>query len=211
MPTVVLQLTSWGAEQDAENFRTETKTRVESLRHVLYQQLYPPALRQIKSSYDDPGTFLTDGRWFNLYDEPVTSNRNFLTIHDYWIRLINLHTPAGDHASKLRAFRFVVSDPQRPLGPLEMHAYWGDRGNTRVLFYNYQPYGVSSFSYTNMENRSDTVRILFKLVPVQVDGKGGRRPVKLIPYREDNGARTRANGRNTWGTTWRLAVTSSPQ
>ncbi|KAK5995643.1 hypothetical protein PT974_04058 [Cladobotryum mycophilum] len=176
-------------EQDAEAFRNEAKQRIENFRNTLYQRLYPPALRQFKSSYDDPGTFLTDGRWFNLYDEPVTTNRNFLTIHNYWIREISLHKPGGDSSAKLRAFRFGQDKgavlPRPALDREDLCVYELSGGDTDV--------------------------ILFKLIPLQVEAPTTRTPVKLIPYQQSNGSRTRADKSNTWGTTWRLAQTYSPQ
>lgn len=196
---------------DAEAFRQEAQERVDTFRNTLYDKLYPAVLRQLKSSYADPGNYLTDGRWFNIYDQSQSSNKNFLSIHPYFVREVSLHTPAGDNSVKVRSFRFVASDGKKPLGPLEMHAYWEDRGLTRVKFYDGYPDGLHrSIAYTNSKY-SDTSDILFKLIPVHADDQPSTKPLKLIPYKQSGGSTTKDDQVNTWATTWRLEQTSSPQ
>lgn len=88
------------AKGDAEAFRRQAETRVSNFRNTLYNKLYPPVLHQLKTSYDDPGNYLTDGRWFDLYDQSEGSNENFLSIHDFFVREVFLHTP--DTSGKVR-------------------------------------------------------------------------------------------------------------
>ncbi|KAI0552309.1 hypothetical protein F4679DRAFT_535243 [Xylaria curta] len=198
-------------ENDAEEFRKNAEDQVNTFRNKLYDELYAPVLRQFKSSYGDPGNYLTDGRWFNLYDQSQSSNKNFLSIHPYYVRVVGLHTPAGDNSVKVRSFRFVASNGTKPLGPLEMHAYWEDRGLTRVKFYDGRPDGIHrTTDYTNSKH-SDTIDILFKLIPLHVEGQTSAKALKLIPYKQSGGSPTKDDQVNTWSTRWRLEQTSSPQ
>lgn len=193
---------------DAEEFRKTAEERITTFRSTLYSKHYPPALRQLKTSYGDPGTTLTSGRWYNIYDQTQPSNKNFLSIHPYFVRQVSLHTPAGDHAVKVRSFRFVAA---KPLGPLEMHAYWTDRDLSRVKFYDGRPDGLHrSIAYTN-SRYSGTIDILFKLIPLRAEGQKQAKPLKLIPYKQSGGSTTVDDRLNTWSTTWRLEETSSPQ
>ncbi|KAI1150060.1 hypothetical protein F4825DRAFT_468496 [Nemania diffusa] len=190
-------------EGDAEAFRQETEDRVNTFRTTLYDELYPPVLRQLKSSYGDPGNYLTDGSWFNIYDQSQSSNKNFLSIHPYFVRQVALHTPAGDNSVKVRSFRFVASDENKLLGPLEMHAYWEDRGHSRVKFYDGWPDGLHrEIAYTNSPD-SDTSDILFKLIPVRIEGQSSAKPLELSPYKS-SGSTTADDQLKTWSTKWRL-------
>ncbi|KAI8948240.1 hypothetical protein F4801DRAFT_581659 [Xylaria longipes] len=206
---MVLSMYIASTKGDAEVFRKTAENRVNTFRNTLYDKLYPPVLRQLKSSYGDPGNYLTDGRWFNIYDQ--SSNKNFLSIQPFFVQQVSLHTPAGDNSVKVRSFRFVASDGKKPLGPLEMHAYWQDRGLSRVKFYEGRPDGVNrTIAYTNSKY-SDTSDILFKLLPVQVEGKEVAKSLKLIPYKQSGGSTTKDDKVNTWSTKWRLEEASSPQ
>lgn len=205
-------LRSLTGEKDTERLNNECHTRVTSFRQKLWDT-YPLALRHCKQyHYDNDGSYISSGSYFNFYQESDTTGKNWLTINNYWIREISLHTPAGNHSSKLRAFKFVA--PDGPLGPLEMHAYWQVDGNSRVRFYDDVPAGGHrTWAYTNSQRGKKTYTIRFKMVPVAVSGGNseGRRPIKFIPYFEDSKQVTRQDRYNTFGTEWRIEKTSNPQ
>ncbi|KAI1823532.1 hypothetical protein F4861DRAFT_509744 [Xylaria intraflava] len=197
----------------AEAFRREAEDRVNTFRNTLYNKLYPPVLRQLKSSYGDAGKYLTDGRWFSLYSE--NSNQDFLTIYPKFVRSVSLFSRSRQRAVKMRtfrtmnprSFRFVASDRGKLLGPLEMHAFWLDGSASRVKCFSGVVDGSHwTIAYTN-STRPETSDILFKLIPVHVEGETSAKPVKLIPYSESTGIITRDDQVNTWSATWRLEQT----
>ncbi|KAK8135096.1 hypothetical protein PG984_007108 [Apiospora sp. TS-2023a] len=197
---------------DAEAFRQEAETRVSTFRNTLYNKLYPPILRQLKTSYDDPGKHLTDGRWFNLYVQMDTSNKSFLSINPMFVREVALHTPDSGYRVQVRSFRFVASDGAKPLGPVEMHAYWEHKGHTRVKFYKGYPDIHETTAYTNSPYyESDTSDILYKLKPSKSFWDSSAKSLQLVPYKQGSGRTTDDDQRNTWSTSWRLEETSSPR
>jgi hypothetical protein len=195
-------------EQDAERLKKECIDRINAFRNTLWETYYPPAIHQLKpSGYDDDGTYLTSGIFFDLYQESDTSEKSWLTILDLSMRQVQLNVDGGE----IRAFRFVAAEG-KALGPLEAHAYWTDsQGDTQLRLYA-DPRPLDHIIAYTTSKMTKTYPILFKMIPLAVnDGSTTRRPVKLIPYREDSKLPTPADEHDTFGTVWRVEQTSSPQ
>jgi hypothetical protein len=188
--------------------QTNCTSCINSFCDALWQTYYPPALRQFKpSGYYDDGTYLTSGIFFDLYQESDTSDKSWLTILDLSMRQVQLNVDGGE----IRAFRFVAAEG-KALGPLEAHAYWADsQGDTQLRLYADSRPLDRIIAYTTSK-MTKTYPILFKMIPLAVnDGSTTRRPIKLIPYREDSMVPTPADEHDTFGTVWRVEQTSSPQ
>ena len=147
-------------------------------------------------------------KWFNFYME--SDRKRYMTIYAFWVRQVALS--GGGPSSSIRSFRFVAQNTKAPLGPLQLHAKWEDNGNSRIKFYKDNPAGMGTeIAYTNSLRSGKTYAILFKLIPLAVEGNAaGRAPVLMVPYYEESSNLTQADRNNTFGNTWSFDVTSSP-
>ncbi|EIW77615.1 hypothetical protein CONPUDRAFT_167739 [Coniophora puteana RWD-64-598 SS2] len=190
---LILSMFTAGTEDDAESLRAECQTRCSQMVDTLYGTHYPPALRFLKPSFEDPGKQLgTQYFWFKQKDK----DGYYLVMQDFYIPSLGSFNRAINRKDP-EVWAFTLKQNAHELGPMQLISAWANHGNQRIRrHWRWAQEGwKGAWEYEfSTDNSSDSDEVLFKLIPLQASEAGSEPALRLIPYSTNKAAVRDKNG-----------------